>query len=109
MSIISESRLTKAMEYLATTDSLLAELKGDMQRAEGKMEAIYRVEYLAADGTVDERKCKAKETKEYKDAELDYVKSCIRYDEVKNKRFTEATIIDVWRTESSNRRSGVII
>lgn len=102
--MIDESRLTKALVYLAETDERAAELCADMERAEYKSKAVRDAVFLAESGTVAERTAKAGTSEHYQQSLAEYFTAVQAYNAVKNKRQTESLVIDVWRSMNANRR-----
>lgn len=105
--MISQEQLERAMHYLAETDRREAELKVDALRAEHKMKATEGAQFLGADGkNATERTAQAKNSQAYKDAESEYFAAVLAHQEVKNRRARAELVIELWRTESANRRMG---
>ena len=103
---ISDDRLQKALTYLAETDEPCADLKANTERAEFKAEAIRDAIFLRTDGTVAERTAVAKASPEYADAKEAQFIVLAQYEAMKNKRSTEAIVVDVWRSINANQRRG---
>lgn len=104
--MISESRLEKAMSYLATTDEEAAQLLADMERAEFKAKAVRDALIKHGEGGLGERTAAAGCAPEYAAAMDAYFAAVRAFNAVKNKRQTEATVVDVWRSINANRRQG---
>ena len=103
---ISDDRLQKALTYLAETDEPCADLKANTERAEFKAEAIRDAIFLRTDGTVAERTAVAKASQEYADAKEAQFIVLAQYEAMRNKRTTEAIVVDVWRSMESSKRAG---
>ena len=104
--MISQSRLEKALTYLAETDEPIAEAKGEIQRLENLIKRVnYRL-FLSASGSVEARKAEAGKSEETARLEEELVAAVVKYESLRAKRETEATIIDVFRTLESSRRKG---
>lgn len=104
--MISQDRLEKALRYLAETDEPIAEAKGEIQRLENLIKRVnYRL-FLSASGSVEARKAEAGKSEETARLEEELVSATVKYEGLKAKRDTEATVIDVWRTLESSRRKG---
>ena len=105
--MISQDRLEKAMNYLATTDLKAAEWTAEAERMEFKARAtkdaifLHNPENLK---TVAEREAYAGSNSEYMMAMDAYFEALQESLAVKNKRQTEALVIDVWRSMNANRR-----
>ena len=104
--MISQDRLEKALRYLAETDEPIAEAKGEIQRLENLIKRVnYRL-FLSASGSVEARKAEAGKSEETARLEEELVSATVKYEGLKAKRDTEATVIDVWRPLESSRRKG---
>lgn len=107
--LISETRLQKALEYLATTDEPAAGLRADVERAEFKAKAVKDAVFLTCTGTVAERAAISGTNKEYTGAMNDYFEALRLSDAMRNKRSTESIVIDCWRSLNSGRNKGNIV
>lgn len=107
--LISETRLEKALSYLATTDESAAALRADVERAEFKAKAVRDSMFLCSAGTVAERTALAGASKEYEAAMNAYFDALKESDSIRNKRTTEAIVIDAWRSLNSGRNKGQIL
>ena len=106
--MISDERRDKALEYLVTTDETAANLKADVARAEYKAKAIKEAVYLRLDGSVADRQAKAGQDAAYSEAMQMYFNLLGQAEYIKNKRQTESIVIDVWRSDHSDRKKGNI-
>jgi hypothetical protein len=102
--LISESRLEKAMRFLAETDEPFAEAHMAAERALHKAKATRDAIFLHSEGTVAERSAKAGISEEYDKAMSLYFDAYRLYDGLKHKRTTEELVIDVWRSLEASRR-----
>ena len=104
--MISQQRLEKALTYLAETDEPLAEAKGDILRLENLIKRVnYRL-FLSAEGSVEARKAHAGKSEETAKLEEELVNATVRYEGLRAKRETEATVVEVWRSLNASRRLG---
>jgi hypothetical protein len=103
---ISDDRLQKALTFLAETDEPCALLKANAERYEFKAEAIRDAIFLRTDGTVAERTAAAKASTEYAEAKEAQFVVLGQYEAMRNKRATEAIVVDTWRTIQANMRKG---
>ena len=106
--MISRERMEKALTFLAETDSKCGYHKTHVEKMKLKAKAIYGAQYLLTEGTVDERKSMAENSKAHQDALESYFEAMNAYEALKNKRDTEALVIDVWRTLEASRRKNNI-
>ena len=104
--MIDESRLHKALTYLATTDEPCATLKTDMERAEFKAKATKDAMFKRLDGSVADRTAEAGASPEYGAAMEAYFSRLAEYEAMRNKRGTEAIVVEVWRSLNAARRHG---
>lgn len=106
--MITEERLTLALQYLATTDRDLADLRAEVLRSEYLVKTQRHFAFLAADGNNEERKASAETSGKVIEAQERHVSAVGNYEKLRAKRETESLIIDVWRSENANRRQGQI-
>lgn len=103
---ITDERAEKALRYLASTDEECAALKAEAERAEFKAKAIRDTVFRHAEGSVADRTAYAGSSEEYR-AAMDEYFTCLRlYEGMRNKRVTEAIVIECWRSIGANRRAG---
>lgn len=108
--LIDESRLQKALAYLATTDEPAAELRAEVERAEFRAKAVRDTMFLHVEGkSATERASKAGASEEYSTAMEAYFLALKTSDAMRNKRTTEAIVIDCWRSLNAGRNKGQII
>ena len=98
--MVSDDRAEKALKYLVETDEPCA-------MAQSHWEALHQLRHQAEGYSVKEKS----ETK-LDGSFLEFVEKVeeakYTYLKMKNKRNTEALIIETWRTESANKRKGNI-
>ena len=92
------------MEFLADTDDKFAHCKTEMLRSEILVERAKARCYLLADGSVDERKSKAKTSGDVLEAEDTYIGWVKEFETLKAKRSRAEILIDVYRTLEASRR-----
>lgn len=106
--MISDNRMSEALDFLASSDDEAAELRTDAERAEFRAKAIRDAVFLHESGTVAERTAKAGDSQQYKDAMQDYYAKLELADRIKNRRATAELVIRAWQTVAANRRQGNI-
>lgn len=106
--MIAEDRLQKSLKYLAETDESAAKAKAYMLGLEKQEKSILGIEYLKTTGTVGERDAEARNSTAYTKWREDYENAVADFELLRNKRATEALIVEVWRSENANRRRGNI-
>ena len=107
--MISEERLQKALTYLANTDEPYAKARAYLDAMKVREKTVLATSYLnISGGTVAEKDHKARESKAYEEWQKNYEDAVYDHEIMRNKRSTEALIVEVWRTESANQRRGNI-
>lgn len=106
--MITDTRLERALSYLASTDEPAAEMKADVERWDYKCKLARSREFLVASGPVEQRKATAEVSDSVQRAEEDRANAIVQFERIAAKRKTEALIIDVYRTIAANRRAGSI-
>ena len=106
--MVSDHRCGEALAYLQRTDEEAAELKVQVERKAYLVELARKKAYLAAAGTIEQRKAIAETSQEVGDATDNWLAALLEFEKVKGHRTTEILIVDVWRTASANRRTGNI-
>lgn len=104
--MISADRLQKALEYLATTDGPCAQAKALLSGLEESTRAIKAMEFIKSSGTNGERDAMAYASEAYRLHIKKIEEATYDYELMRNKRSTEALIVEVWRSENANRRHG---
>ena len=106
--MISDERLQKALTYLAETDELAAKAKALVASLEAKKKTVVALAFSAAAGKggIGEREHLAHASQEYLDWTEDYENAVVEYETFRNKRRTEESIVEVWRSMNANRRVG---
>ena len=103
---LTDDRAEKAMRYLASTDEEAANLRALAEIAEAKAKAVRDSVFMLSEGTVAERQAIAGSCEQYREAMAEYFDALRAYDAVRNKRTTEAILIECWRSVQANRRAG---
>ena len=103
---ISDDRLKKALTYLAETDVEAAKAKAYGEGLSEQRKSIKALLFNDAQGSNEVRTNIAYASDEYRD-HVDKLTVAIKdFEILKNKRLTEALIVEVWRSCNANRRSG---
>lgn len=103
---VTQQRMEEALEYLSSTDETCATLRADMERAEFRAKRTEHAVFKISDGTVAERTADAKTSPDTEAAYERYFKALQAHETMRNKRTTEAIVIDTWRSLNANRRQG---
>ena len=107
--MINKDRLQAALKYLSKTDEPCAQARADHARAEFKAKSIKNAQFQAGDGSIADRNAVAETSEAYCTAKLVEFESFFEYEKLKNKRATEAIVIDTWRSLNAGRRTGQIM
>lgn len=98
----------KAIKYLVSTDEELARAKTLYEALYEQKKTIQAVQFLKASGSAAERTQRALASEEYqqhlmliKDAQIDF-------EILRNKRQSQVSVIDMWRSVNSNQKKGNI-
>lgn len=112
MSLVSEDRVDRALAYLAETDRECAAWKGMVLRTEHVAKVAEAVAYAAlrTKGSLAAEDCKqgARTEPEVLAKWEEHFQAVTQYETVRARREREMLIIDLYRTESANRRQGNI-
>lgn len=106
MTMISEDRLQKAMKYLAETDEPAANAKALVEGLKIQEKTIIAIVFLRVDGTNQEREMKARVDPAHVQWREKHKEAVVDFELYRNKRTTEALVVEVWRSINANRRSG---
>ena len=106
--MISMERLSRALQYLAETDEACAQLRAEHARAEFKAKSIKNTIFMASEGSIADRNAIAESSQQYQDAKEKEFEFFNGYEAMKNKRATEAIVIDTWRSLNAGRNKGQI-
>jgi hypothetical protein len=102
--MISDERAEQALDYLQQTTGAIGAAKAELERAEILRKRIRRRVFLLATGTVAEREANAEGDAAVQEADDRYIAAIQEYESLRAKRDIETIALDVWRTESANRR-----
>lgn len=105
--MITTERMEKALTYLAQTDEQFAYHKTHVAKTEYKAKQIKSAMFTRLSGTVAERQALAESSPEYQEAMESHFEALTVFEHMKNKRATEAIVIDTWRTIASAKKVGV--
>ena len=106
MIVLTEERMTYALEFLSDSDEQLAQLLSDVERAEWKAKLTKQMVFVHLTGTVADREANASIAPETQEAFEEYFKAVAEYNKLRNKRATESILIECWRSVNSARKFG---
>ena len=102
--MITDDRADEAFNYLFATTDKIGEAKAELERADILRKRCRRRSFLVAEGTVAQREAIAETAGDVGMADDRYIKAIGDYESLRAKRDIESIALDVWRTESANRR-----
>ena len=106
--MITEEQVENALFYIRDHAEEAGRLAGSVKEAEMRRKTHMAMAYLDADGTVAERDAIARTSRPAMEAYADYCECVAEYETIKLKIKASETCIEVWRTENSNRRAGIL-
>ncbi len=105
--MITEDRLQKALTYLAQTDSEMAKAKAYMMKLEKHEKMIISYSMLDSEQKSNPLKeSEARTSKNYDEWLKKYTVAVEDFNSLYNKRSTESTLVEVWRSLNSSRNKG---
>lgn len=102
--MITDERAEQALEYLQSTTGKIGEAKAELERSEILRKRVRRKYFLTTEGTVAVREAEAECRVEVQEADDRYCEAVAAYESLRARRDIETITLDVWRTESANRR-----
>ena len=106
--MINDDQVEKALFYIRDSASEAGQLAGAVKEAEARRKASMAIAFLQATGTVAEREARSRTDPAVMAAYHDYCESVAAYEKLKLEIKAGEMLIDVWRTENSNRRAGIM-
>jgi hypothetical protein len=103
--VITDQRADEAFEYLRDTTGAIGAAKAELERSEILRKRIRKRLFLGApEGSVAQREAFAEVQDETASADDRYVEAVSAFETLRARRDIETIALDVWRTESANRR-----
>lgn len=103
--MITDERAEQAFEYLRDTSEKIGAAKGRLERAEIMRKRVRkRLMLTSTAATVALREAEAETGAETQECDDEYIAAISDYETLRAKRDIEAIALEVWRTESANRR-----
>lgn len=107
--MIDEEKAEEAVRWLAKTDVRFGQLKGEVLKAEQLCKRVRARNFLIAEGSsVKEREAAAEITPEVAEADQALVEVTIEYEVMRAERNTRDIGIQMWRSQESSRRQGMV-
>ena len=108
--VVKDERMMQALKYLAETDEPAAAAKALMVGLEEQKRTVISIAMLdSKEKAANMKEVDARTSSEYIAWAGDYKKSVYEYETLRNKRITEALIVDAWRSCNSNKKKGNVI
>lgn len=102
--MITDQRADEAFEYLRDTTDAIGAAKGELERSAILRKRVRNRCFLVAEGSVAQREALAEVDTTVEAADERYVDAVTAFATLSAKRDIETIALDVWRTESANRR-----
>ena len=106
--MISDERVEKALKYLVETDSEHARIKSEYKAKEALTKTILGYEFHDAEGSIEARKASSYTSQSYQDHIEALKKLEVELQTMYNRRDTARLVIEMYRTDSANKRRGNI-
>lgn len=107
--MITDDRLSRALQYLAETDEPCAKARGllaGLERQEKTVKSIALLETSGQKLTISEREAVAYSSSAYREHTQKIADATTDYETMRNRRLTAEMIVEVWRSMNANRRRG---
>jgi hypothetical protein len=102
--------MEKALTYLSQTDEEAARAKSLMIGIEEQKRTVISIAMLeSSEKSAAMKEVDARTSESYIKWANDYKTAVYEYERIRNKRITEATIVDAWRSYNSNKKKGNIV
>jgi hypothetical protein len=102
--MITDNRADQAFDWLNSHTKAIGEAKAELERAKILQKRVRNRLFLLAEGAVEARKATADINEEVEKADERYCKAVEIYESMTATQSVETIALDVWRTESANRR-----
>jgi len=103
--MVTDERADEAFHYLVDSTGKIGAAKAELERSEIMRKRVRKRLFLGApEGAVAQREAFAEVQDETIQADERYIKAVESFESMKAKRDIESIALDVWRTESANRR-----
>lgn len=107
--VLTESRVTDALSYLAGSDEAVSAAKGEVARSEFLAKVSQAVAYKSiSTGSIEDKKSEALMSHEVQAAWNKHFDAVVAYEKVRARREREVLIVDLWRSIEASRRKGNI-
>ena len=104
--MITEEKLEESLHRIVATDIEATEKKVEVERKKFVMNRVMDAHFISNTGSVEARKAEARDSEKYRKAESQYLDAYLEAEKLNNERKSCALIVEVYRTQSANRRMG---
>lgn len=102
--MITDRQAEDAFEYLRDTTGKIGEARGEQERSEILRKRSRKRIFVESEGTVAHREALAEIHSDVIVCDDRYIAAVVAYETLRAKRDIQTIALDVWRTESANRR-----
>jgi hypothetical protein len=102
--VITDRQAEDAFEYLRDTTGKIGAARGEQERCEILRKRARKRIFVASKGSVAQRVAVAEIHPDVIEIDDRYIAAVIDYETLRAKRDIQSIALDVWRTESANRR-----
>ena len=106
--MIEDKQVEAALFYVRDHAGEAGQLAGAVKEAEARRKTSMAISFLQATGTVAERQARSRTDPAVMVAYHDYCEAVADYEKIKLNIKAAEMLIEVWRTENSNRRAGIL-
>jgi hypothetical protein len=104
--MITDTRADQAFDWLNDNTGTIGRAKAEQERSKILAKRVRQRLMLKFDGTIAAREAAAEIEPETEAADERYCLAIAEYETLKARQEVETIALDVWRTESANRRRG---
>jgi hypothetical protein len=102
--MITEQRAEEAFEFLRDSTERIGSARGAYERAEIMRKRVRKRIFVGSEGSVAQREALAEIHEDVINIDDQYIEAVVAFETLRAKRDIETIALDVWRTESANRR-----
>jgi len=106
--MISDERTERAVEFLRDTAQEYGQLRGRVAYTSANLRRVKSLEMLSREGGVGAREAEAYASPAYLEAMEDEQNAVAEYETLRAKREAAQMTIEVWRSQNSARKAGVV-
>ncbi len=106
--MISQDRVEKAVEYLRDTADMYGQARGHAAYCENKLRRVKALQMLDKAGSLGDREAHAYASEEYGMALEEHRNAVADAETIRARREAASMTIEVWRSQNSARKAGVV-